>query len=82
MNPVASARLITFLDWLRSNHSEVRSLHGLQKERFMTLAKEFELSQGRRFDWEVEGPWGSTHYVFDTSADDSAAMKTIKKIGS
>jgi hypothetical protein len=35
MGPVASTRLIAFFDWLRSNHREVRSLHGLEKKQFI-----------------------------------------------
>ena len=79
MDSIRRAGVIAFLDWVRRNHPEVRSLRSLSKREFLDLATEFEHSKGLLIDpsHEVYWKWESTQWTFAHSQSDDEALKSL-----
>ncbi len=82
MNPVRKAAVIDFLEWLRRNKSHIRSLVSLDREAFMTLVTEYELSKGvtaiNSRSSNLRAKWESTHFIFANYASDGEALANYR----
>lgn len=76
MNAIRRAGVIAFIDWISREHSSVPSIKSLSKERFMSLAVEYEASKGLRIDkgHDVYRKWESTQWIFSINSNDSDAL--------
>ncbi len=79
MNPVRAATVIDFMEWVRRNRPDVRSLCRLEKNEFMRLVVEYETSKGVQ---NISDPrsdlyrkWESAQWRFRDSTSDAEALK-------
>ena len=78
MNPVRKLAVLGLLEWLRTNRPSVRSLSDLDRETFMALVTEYELSKGVDAIVDVRSDlrrkWESAHMWFGRAHSDQDAL--------
>ncbi len=78
MNPVRKLAVLGLLEWLRTSRPSVRSLSGLDRQTFMELVTEYELSKGvnaildRHSNLRMK--WESAHMWFGRAPSDREAL--------
>jgi hypothetical protein len=78
MMPVGKATIVDFLEWIRRSQPHVRSLSGLSKDEFISLAIKYEASKARsnsmRPGGELYARWDSAYMWFGRSSSDREAL--------
>jgi hypothetical protein len=78
MMPVRKAAVIGLLEWIRRNRPHVRSLGSLNREGFMELVTEYELSKGvvaiNSRSSNLRAKWQSAHYIMSQYPSDHEAL--------
>jgi beta-lactamase class D len=80
VNPIRSAGVVSFLEWLSETHREVRSLRSLSPNEFLDLAKAYEKSNDRVIDQnhKLYKKWKETQEVFAECSSDDEAVERLK----
>ncbi|GBR11218.1 hypothetical protein GLI01_34170 [Gluconacetobacter liquefaciens] len=79
MNPVRKIAVVGLLEWISKNKPSVKSLSGLDRERFMEHVTDYELAKGintiSNRNSDLWRKWESTHmYFFENAHSDQEAL--------